>query len=147
MRSVLFSLVFLGVCSASNLLAQDSPRRPFLFKDARGELAQARVRGEEDILLVIAAMPGQAGPLASAIARVGGTVQLRDDDVDYLRARVPLDRVEEFAGQGVVGELAPTSYSFYGFQWERDGFLDTAIQPMIDQMRTESVDAVLLTPA
>ncbi|GIS80196.1 MAG: hypothetical protein CM1200mP14_17620 [Gammaproteobacteria bacterium] len=31
----------------------------FLFKDARGELAQARAKGETDVLLVIASMPDQ----------------------------------------------------------------------------------------
>ena len=64
-----------------------------------------------------------------------------------LNVMLPLDRIEEFAGEGLVGETAPTSYSFYGFQWESDEFLDTAIRPMIDQMKKESVDAVLLTPA
>jgi D-proline reductase (dithiol) PrdB len=64
-----------------------------------------------------------------------------------LNVMLPLDRIEELAVEGIVGELAPTSYSFYGFQWESDQFLDTAIRPMIDQMKTESVEAVLLTPA
>lgn len=72
-------------------------------------------------------------------------------NLDYvkkdLNVMLPLDRMEEFVGEGTVGELAPTSYSFYGFQWENNEFLDTAIQPMIDQMKTESVDAVFLTPA
>jgi D-proline reductase (dithiol) PrdB len=64
-----------------------------------------------------------------------------------LNVMLPLDRMEEFAGEGIIGDLAPTSYSFYGFQWENNEFLDTAIRPMIDQMKTESTDAVLLTPA
>jgi D-proline reductase (dithiol) PrdB len=60
---------------------------------------------------------------------------------------LPLGRMRELEAQGVIGGLAPTSYSFYGFQWESTAFLETAIQPMADQMKTEAVDAVLLTPA
>ena len=45
---------------------------------------------------------------------------------DYAKSDInvmlPLDRVEELAGVGIVGELAPTSYSFYGFQWDTNAF-------------------------
>ena len=40
------------------ILLAEVPRRPFLFKDARGEIVQARARGEKEVLLVIASMPG-----------------------------------------------------------------------------------------
>ena len=72
-------------------------------------------------------------------------------NTEYVRQDInvmlPLGRMREFEAEGVVGGLAPTSYSFYGFQWESKGFLETAIQPMADQMKAEAVDAVLLTPA
>ena len=70
-------------------------RRPALFKDSRAELAQARARGEEDVLLVIAAMPGRNGEMADVVEELGGTVEYREDEVDYLRARVPLEKVED----------------------------------------------------
>ena len=57
----LFFLVVLILLLPVDLLAQAS-RRPFLFKDSRGELAQARARGEADVLLVIASMPLFAAP-------------------------------------------------------------------------------------
>jgi len=60
---------------------------------------------------------------------------------------LPLARMEELSDEGVIGDLASTAYSFYGFQWQHRQFLDTAIAPMIDQMKSEGVDAVLLTPA
>lgn len=31
---------------------------------------------------------------------------------------LPLARMAEFEEEGIIGHLAPTSYSFYGFQWE-----------------------------
>ncbi len=64
-----------------------------------------------------------------------------------LNVMLPLERMEELSEEGVIGNLAPTAYSFYGFQWENRDFLNTAIAPMIDKMKHEGVDAVLLTPA
>ena len=90
--ALLLGLVFM--VSASTISAQVA-RRPLLFKDSRAELAQARALGESDVLLVIASMPGRNGQMASAIEGLGGTVQYREDEVDYLRARVPLDRMDE----------------------------------------------------
>ena len=60
---------------------------------------------------------------------------------------LPLTRLEEFAASGVIGELAPTSYSFYGFQWEGTDFINQAVAPMTEKMKAEAVDAVVLTPA
>jgi hypothetical protein len=34
------------------------PGRSFLFKDARGELAAARARGDSGVSVVVASMPG-----------------------------------------------------------------------------------------
>ncbi len=60
---------------------------------------------------------------------------------------LPIDRFAEFEKEGVIGRLAETQYSFYGYQWKSDGFLDQAIAPMAAQMNQEGVDAVFLTPA
>ena len=66
------------------------------------------------------------------------------EDVNVI---LPLRRLEEFEQEGIIGRLAPSVYSFYGFQWERTGFLQTAIAPMAKNMKAEGVDAVILTPA
>lgn len=93
MRTPTLLLVLLSLFLPMDAGAQ-APRRPFLFKDARGELAQARARGEADVLLVIAAMSGRNAQVAGAVARMGGEVQFRADDVDYIRARLPIEQVE-----------------------------------------------------
>lgn len=82
----------------------------------------------------------------------------RDIDVNHLHINtgyiledinvmLPLARMAEFEQEGVIGRLADTAYSFYGFQWQNDEFIERAITPMAAQMQTEGVDAVLLTPA
>ncbi len=60
---------------------------------------------------------------------------------------LPLQRMAELEREGLVGRLAPTAYSFYGFQWQNSGFLNEAIAPISKKMKTEEVEAVLLTPA
>ena len=72
-------------------------------------------------------------------------------NTDYIKEDInvilPLQRMIEFEAEGIIGNLAPTSYSFYGFQLESSEFLTTAISPMADKMKKEGVEAVLLTPA
>lgn len=60
---------------------------------------------------------------------------------------LPLQRMEEFEKEGIIGRLAPTAYSFYGFQWQNTDFLKEAIEPISQLMKEEGVEAVLLTPA
>jgi len=60
---------------------------------------------------------------------------------------LPLARMAEFEREKIIGRLAPTSYSFYGFQWQNTDFLEKAIEPISKRMRLEGVEAVLMTPA
>ena len=60
---------------------------------------------------------------------------------------LPLARMAEFEQEKTIGRLAPTSYSFYGFQWQNTDFLKEAIEPISKLMKAEKVEAVLMTPA
>ncbi len=60
---------------------------------------------------------------------------------------LPLARMAEFEKEGILGRLAPSAYSFYGFQWRNNDFLKEAIEPISKKMKLEGVEAVLLTPA
>jgi D-proline reductase (dithiol) PrdB len=64
-----------------------------------------------------------------------------------INVMLPLQRMAEFEKEGIIGRLAPTAYSFYGFQWENTDFLREAIEPISIGMKEEGVEAVLLTPA
>jgi D-proline reductase (dithiol) PrdB len=72
-------------------------------------------------------------------------------NTDYIRQDInvmlPLARMAELESEGVVGRLAQSAYSFYGFQWQSTAFIETAIAPMAERMEAQGVDAVLLTPA
>ncbi len=60
---------------------------------------------------------------------------------------LPLARMEEFEKEGIIGRLASSAYSFYGFQWQNTDFLKEAIEPISKMMKDEKVEVVLLTPA
>ncbi len=60
---------------------------------------------------------------------------------------LPLARMAEFEQEKIIGRLAPTAYSFYGFQWQNTDFLTEAIGPISKGMKKEGVEAVFLTPA
>ncbi len=64
-----------------------------------------------------------------------------------INVMLPLARMAEFEREKVIGRLAPTAYSFYGFQWQNTDFLKEAIEPISKKMKVEGVGAVLLTPA
>ncbi|MGQ0647478.1 MAG: S8 family serine peptidase [Gemmatimonadaceae bacterium] len=97
----LFSLVFSWSAGAQQG-GGDPPRRPFLFKDARGELAAARARGDTAVTLVVASMPGANARAAKLIAQLGGTIRYRDDDVDYLRVRIRVDSVDKLVRDPLI---------------------------------------------
>jgi D-proline reductase (dithiol) PrdB len=60
---------------------------------------------------------------------------------------LPLARMAEFEREKIIGRLAPTACSFYGFQWQNNDFLREAIEPISKKMKLEGVEAVLMTPA
>lgn len=64
-----------------------------------------------------------------------------------INVMLPLARFAEFEKEGVIGQLAPTCYSYYGFQMDATALLAESMPQVADQMRQEHVEAVLLTPA
>ena len=66
-----------------------------------------------------------------------------ESDLDCV---LPLTRLEELAEAGVIGEPAPSHYSFMGYLLRPRQFLGTSVPAIIERMRAEAVDAVLLVP-
>ncbi|MDE2981586.1 MAG: S8 family serine peptidase [Gemmatimonadota bacterium] len=142
------SLLILATLGAVAVIAAALPsaaaaqpeRRPYLFKDARGELAQARARGESEVVLVIASMPGRNARVAAAVEGMGGRVGFRADEVDYLRAWVPVDRVEEMVALGDVHSVdvsitgRPRSFGLAGGEAEVPALpADTVWPPVLGE--------------
>lgn len=72
-----------------------------------------------------------------------------DDLLADVNVALPLDRLRELEAAGVIGSLAPTAYSFMGFQgWPPDQrpWQEQAGPEVAARLRAEAVDAVLLTP-
>lgn len=91
-----FTALILGAFTPPDAGAQPA-RRPYLFKDARGELAQARARGDAEVVVVIASMPGRNARVAAVVTGMGGRIGFRFDEVDYLRAWVPVQGADDLA--------------------------------------------------
>lgn len=66
-----------------------------LFKDSRARLALELARGRPDARVLVASEPGRNADIAAMAGRIGGAVEYREDRVDYLRVRVPIQRVQE----------------------------------------------------
>ena len=52
----------------------------------------------------------------------------------------------ELETEGFVGSSAPSHYSFMGYILKEKELLETSTPAMIEQMKREEVDAVLLVP-
>jgi hypothetical protein len=62
---------------------------------SRFRLAEARVRGEASVALVIATRTGEISSVVAAVGELRGKIVFRNDEVGYLRTVVPIERVEE----------------------------------------------------
>src|SRR5215216_7880051 len=65
-----------------------------LSKHDRQLLAEAIVNGKATVTLLIASVPGANNKVASGIQKLGGTVRYREDDISYISAIVPTNKVE-----------------------------------------------------
>lgn len=85
------------------------------------------------------------------------TATERDIEVNHLHVNtayieqdinvmLPLARFQEFEQEGLIGKLAQTCYSYYGYQPDPTVLLNETMPQVADRMRQEKVEAVLLTP-
>jgi hypothetical protein len=99
---VLFSLFLVipqGLTTAQNSSGTSGARQTSrLSKHSRELLALARVNNKKTVSLLIGAQPGADQVVANSINSLGGTIRYREDDVSYLRADIPIDKVEAVAG-------------------------------------------------
>ncbi|MFC4313947.1 S8 family serine peptidase [Steroidobacter flavus] len=94
MRAVLVRCACALSLSMVCLASSAEPKRPFLFKDSRGELADAHANDKRTVSLLIASAKGMNSRVAEEAHRLGGEVRYREDSVDYLRVAIAPDAVE-----------------------------------------------------
>ena len=63
-----------------------------------------------------------------------------------LDCALPLTRLQELERAGQIGRSAPSHYSFMGYILQPEVLLEQSTPAMIDRMRAEQVDVVLLVP-
>ena len=72
-------------------------------------------------------------------------------NTDYIKQDInvifPVTRFQEFEKEGIIGQLAPNCYSYYGFQPDPTELLESTMPKVTAQMLAEGVEAALLTPA
>ncbi|MDP9235982.1 MAG: glycine/betaine/sarcosine/D-proline family reductase selenoprotein B [Chloroflexota bacterium] len=76
-----------------------------------------------------------------------GHLHINNEDIDRdFNVAIPLSRMLELEASGVIGSLAPTNYSFMGYQPDTTEWRDRYAPEVAARMKAEQVDAVLLTP-
>lgn len=80
--------------SAAPATGGDAAVRTKLYQTSRARLALAYAQGRRDFNVLIASRAGRNAEVARAISAAGGTVLQRADDLDYLRATIPIGKVE-----------------------------------------------------
>lgn len=68
-----------------------------LSKHDHALLADARAQGKSSVTLLIAAQPGANKTVVSGLGSLGATIRYRDDDINYIRAIVPINKAEAAA--------------------------------------------------
>ena len=107
MRTYGIATALLLIVAAGQIASPEAPQRASrLFKDSRQTLAIARAQGRRDIVLVVAALPNRAEAVAGRARELGGEVRYRNDEVGYLRVRLPIDRASEFAEYDQIESVA-----------------------------------------
>ena len=74
-----------------------------LSPDDQALLEQARARGETEVVLLVATAPGRSAEVAARVESMGAVIRSHHENLDYLSASVPLDKVEAVARlEGVI---------------------------------------------
>ena len=95
---------------------EDSERPPrALSHYNRVLLNKAWLHNEAEVTVLIAAELGQSDVVAERVTALGGTVQLRVDDIGYLRARVPTEQVGSLAQVAEIVALQLNGNRSYAF--------------------------------
>ncbi|MEN8245030.1 MAG: glycine/sarcosine/betaine reductase selenoprotein B family protein [Thermodesulfobacteriota bacterium] len=63
-----------------------------------------------------------------------------------INVALPINRFQELSADNTIGALAPTAYSYYGYQMDPTVLINETMPQVVADMKAEGVDAVLITP-
>jgi Subtilase family len=126
LNELVFCLVLLSLAHgvvqpcAANSQPSPWPGPPVakLRKVDRERLIAAKLQGKKDLMLVLAATAGTNASVARQVTSLGAVVRFRDDTVDYLRVKVPVDRVDEVAQLSNIEVIAVDGVQIYNTSHE-----------------------------
>ncbi len=76
-----------------------------------------------------------------------GHLHINNDDIDRdVNIALPVHRMLELEAAGVIGSLAPRSFSFMGYQPDTTEWRERYAPEVAGKLRDAAVDGVLLTP-
>jgi D-proline reductase (dithiol) PrdB len=64
-----------------------------------------------------------------------------------INCALPVERLQELEASGAIGRAAPSHYSYIGYTCQPDRLLDESVPAIIEKLRDEAVDVVVLVPA
>ncbi len=67
--------------------------------------------------------------------------------LEDINSQVPLDRLREFEGNGIIGQLNPVFWSFCGFIPSAGRFVQTTLPRFVERVVSYEVQAALFVPA
>ena len=112
------TLIQPAIADKSRGAAQPGPPVTKLRKIDRERLIAAKLQGKTEIMLVLVTMPGTNSAVAQEFTKLGANIRFREDAVDYLRVKVPIDRVDQIARLSAVEVVALDGVQMYSTSQE-----------------------------
>lgn len=99
-----------------------------LGKQDQDLLAQAKQEGKSTVTILVLAKDGQTKQTIDELTKVGATIEYRADEVGYLRAELPIDKVEKAAKLAPLADLDLDTYYEFDEPYPQ-GISDPTPQP------------------
>ncbi|HWO32686.1 MAG TPA: hypothetical protein VNO32_28140, partial [Candidatus Acidoferrum sp.] len=78
-------LAWYGYGIAASAAADSNSGHSKLYKHEHALIALSKLRGDKDVVILVAARTGKIAEAVGEFTKLGGEVHFRADDVDYLR--------------------------------------------------------------
>ena len=89
-------------------------------------------------------VPSSSKPLDLEIHQLKYPTNGAEKDLNVI---FPIERLQELAEEGVIGELAPNFFSFIGYNMDPERLENTLAEEIAEAVKAEGSDVALLSPA